>query len=145
MTTTLLPRLDAPVTDAPKTAMTAVERKSSEVSEARVWLRKLLAEWCVPESTADDAVLLLSEIVTNSIIHAMGIASDATITAAMWDGRLLVTVSDPDPVVHPGGPGDSGEHGRGLAIVEALAERFGTTPMTGGKIVWFELLIGGES
>lgn len=142
-TLTLIPRLDAPVTNAPLTALITFERKPAMVTEARIWLRKLLAEWAVTEDAIDDAVIMLSETFTNSIIHAMGIASDATITAAMWDGRLQVSVSDPDPVVYPGGPGDSGEHGRGLEIVKALAVRFGTTPMSQGKIVFFELLIGG--
>jgi len=145
MTTTLLPRLDAPVTNTPYTDAIALERKPVEVAAAREWLRKLLAEWFVPEAAADDALLMLSETFTNSIIHAVGEESKATITAALWERRLLITVSDPDPVVYAGGLSDSGEHGRVLTIVEALAVRFGTTPMPRGKIVFFELLTGGAS
>lgn len=143
MTTVTLPRLDTPVTNTPYTDAIYLERTPAEVAAAREWLRKLLAEWSVPEPAVDDALLLLSEVFTNSIIHATGAESNATITAALWERRLLITVSDPDPVVYTGGLSDSGEHGRGLEIVKALAVRFGTTPMPRGKIVFFELLTGG--
>lgn len=143
MTALAPPRLDAPVTSAaPLTALTTLPRQPRRVSESRTWLRKQLAEWGVHEDDADTAALLLSEVFTNSVLHAAG-DSDATLTAALWDGRLKVSVSDPDSAMRVPAPGD--EHGRGLEIVNRLASGFGFERMPGGKIVHFTLDLRGSS
>ena len=142
MTAIALIRQDIPVTDpSPLTSVATLPRITAAVRDARMWLEKLLADWGVDPEVVYDAKLALTEVFANSIVHAAG-ESDATITAAMWDGRLRITVSDPDPVVYAPNDDDE-EHGRGLAIVKELSESFGTTPMPGGKIVFFVLAVGG--
>jgi anti-sigma regulatory factor (Ser/Thr protein kinase) len=87
---------------------------------------------------ADTAALLTSELVTNAVLHAR---RPPSLGVAVSDGQLVVDVGDPDPR-HPqlDWAGAYGEHGRGLAIVDALADDWGVrqTP-DGGKSVWFAL------
>ncbi len=87
-------------------------------------------------ANADDAVLVLSELVTNAVLHAGG--ADR-ITVDCRDGSIRIDVHDgatdaarvPDVAPEVGG--------RGLRIVEALAERWGSDPLDAGKVVWAEL------
>lgn len=124
---------------APLMALISLPRTRPTVSGARRWLADTLTAWNVGGEQFDDAVLALSEVLTNSIEHAAG-DQPATITAALWHGHLRVTVSDPDPETHPAVVDD--ERGRGLAIVRALTMRHGTTRTAAGKVVWFEQLLG---
>ena len=82
------------------------------------------------------AALLVSELVTNSLVHASGVI---TLRAAWADDRLCVDVSD-----HGGGTTqarDPETSGRGLQIVDALATRWGSMPRFdgAGRSTWFEL------
>ena len=82
------------------------------------------------------AALLVSELVTNSIVHAKG----AVTMRAMWDeDRLRVDVSD----LGGGSPEarDPETSGRGLRIVDALATRWGCVRGSdgAGRATWFEL------
>jgi anti-sigma regulatory factor (Ser/Thr protein kinase) len=86
-------------------------------------------------------VLLVSEVVTNALRH-----TDGQVTLELWryPGRLRVEVSDETsrgPVVAGGGPLD--EAGRGVPLMDALADRWGTAPHGEGKVVWFELDLPG--
>jgi serine/threonine-protein kinase RsbW len=86
-----------------------------------------------------DAQLLVSEVVTNSIKHS---GSDDPIGLRVWTrpAGLKVEVADggigfePGPLTHAG----DGEGGRGLLILETLAERWGTSRDARTR-VWFEL------
>ena len=137
MTVTTLTYRDHSVTDAPLDANICLPRVPASVSGARRWLTKTLAEWGVAGDTVDNAELLLSEVVTNAVLHNAG-ADDTTITAAWWHGYLRVTVSDPDLQVPVTDLADD-EHGRGLMIVTELAARWGEIKTLTGKKVWFEL------
>lgn len=83
------------------------------------------------------AVLLTSELVTNVVVHATTpfrldvVAQGAVVRVAVSDGA--------DGVAEAAHPADAEEHGRGLQLVEALASRWGTDGIVGGKRVWFEL------
>lgn len=88
---------------------------------ARHWLAWVLEAEHLPQDMLDTVLLVMSELVTNATVHAGGrILVSSQITA---DGVLLV-VHDDMPVAdewqQPGS--DLDEHGRGLVIVEALAE-----------------------
>ncbi|NUQ98342.1 MAG: ATP-binding protein [Streptomyces sp.] len=137
MTVITLPRQDGIVADPPKFADINLPRVPQSVGGSRTWLAKTLAGWDVDSDTIDDAVLVLSEIATNAIVHNAG-TDDTTVTAAWWHGHLRVTVSDPDLRVPVLGLADD-EHGRGLAIVGELATRWGTTKTRNGKITYFEM------
>ncbi|MFC4042257.1 SpoIIE family protein phosphatase [Dactylosporangium siamense] len=91
----------------------------------------------------DEALLLVTELTTNSVVHART-EVDVEITAA--DGSLTVTVLDflPGTVVPnipvPGATtADLDERGRGLLLVDQLASSWGTLHFSGGKGVWFRL------
>ncbi|MEU9981570.1 ATP-binding protein [Streptomyces sp. NPDC050856] len=107
------------------------------VPEVRRSLRELLRHWGRPETT-DAAELLTSELVTNALIHT---DHGAVVTARVTPGRLRVEVRDfvPEPP-RPHLP-ECGErtHGRGLFLVQALADEWGVTTHGMGKVVWFEL------
>ncbi len=84
-----------------------------------------------------DAQLLVSELVTNAVEHA---ASAPTLTLSVDPQRLRVEVADDDPtppVRRDPLPGELG--GRGLQLLDRLADRWGSSPTAGGKCVWFEL------
>ena len=90
-----------------------------------------------PDVTVDQAVLLTSELVSNAIIHA---SSDGQLTVQVADGHLRVEVTDHSAVVptkRAHGPQDI--HGRGLEIVDAVADQWGVDLLASGKRVWATL------
>ncbi|MEU1148720.1 ATP-binding protein [Streptomyces sp. NPDC005863] len=119
------------------------------VRTARTVVRKQLADWGLA-SLGDITVLLVSELVTNSLRHASGpIGVRMVRPTDLTDptGSLLVEVSDPlpdPPLERAAAPDDEG--GRGLQLLSRSSRRWGTRPgRTGrtGKTVWFELALPG--
>ena len=85
----------------------------------------------------DTAVLLVSEVVTNALRHTDG---RIELVVRRLPGRLRVEVADEEarpPVDTGAGPLDDG--GRGVPIMDALSDRWGTRTDGAGKVVWFEL------
>jgi anti-sigma regulatory factor (Ser/Thr protein kinase) len=83
------------------------------------------------------AVLLVSELVANSVLHAR---TPCVVSVDVDDSRARVEVRDEDPrppVLKEYGP--TAVTGRGLHIVEALSDRWGFTTDATGKTVWFEV------
>ncbi|MEV0627771.1 ATP-binding protein [Nonomuraea wenchangensis] len=116
---------------------------ASSVPRARRAARGLLAEWGPPSETGETAELLVSELVTNAIQHARG-----PVVLSMWarGGRLRCEVADADPrPPRPRHAGEQDEGSRGLELVEALADTWGSTPSRRGKVVWFELTTPGHA
>jgi anti-sigma regulatory factor (Ser/Thr protein kinase) len=114
------------------------EAGNSAPSAARHWVNGLLDHW---ELTAlsDNAALITSEVVTNAVRHA---SSAPTLTAAVVGGFLEVGVTDSESQHLPERDlnVDSGaENGRGLNIVQALADDWGTSLLPHGKQVWFRM------
>ncbi|WP_202446722.1 MULTISPECIES: ATP-binding protein [Streptomycetaceae] len=109
------------------------------VAEVRRLLREQLGRWGVP-TLIDTAELLTSEIVTNALVHTgHGAILTATLTSDA-DHRLRVEVRDftaHRPAVRH--PSEQSSSGRGLLLVEALADTWGVRPQDAGKTVWFEL------
>ena len=107
------------------------------VSEVRRALRELLRQWGGPERS-EIAELLTSELVTNALMHT---DRDAVFTATVEPDGLHVEVRDfaaRRPVVRLPAP-DESTHGRGLLLVQSLADAWGVRPHGIGKAVWFEL------
>ncbi len=86
----------------------------------------------------EDAQLLTSELVTNAAVHT---GEPFTVRIACGDHRLRVEVSDRSATrPERGDAGPTDVHGRGLAIVDSLASRWGVDELRAdGKTVWFEL------
>lgn len=82
-------------------------------------------------------VLLVSELVTNAVVHARP-PVHLSIDIDRW--RTRIEVSDAVGRVPHARSADRGAPGgRGLALVETLATQWGTTMSDDGKSVWFEL------
>lgn len=111
---------------------------------ARDTVRDLLRAWKLPGDTCCDAVLLVSELTTNAVLHTGSghVLCGLTLTS---DGRRLrIELHDEDstPIRLPerlAGPGD--ESGRGLLLVQQLADSWGSarSARAEGKVVWAEL------
>src|SRR3954466_542569 len=91
----------------------------------------------------DTATLLVSEVVTNAVLHAR---TSVTLSIQASGSEAHIEVRDGSPVeprVHAFSP--TSATGRGLRLLDLLAKRWGveSDPRTGGKIVWFD--VGGES
>ena len=85
----------------------------------------------------DTVALLVSEVATNALVHGNG---DVQVRVTSSEGVLLVEVSDESPRLPvPRAAAPLEEGGRGLALVETLASRWGVRPEGPGKVVWFEL------
>ncbi|MCX4515839.1 ATP-binding protein [Streptomyces sp. NBC_01619] len=91
----------------------------------------------------DAATLLAAELLTNAATHAHapdGFDPCICLRVCRESQHLLVEVFDPDPLLPRPRQSDADEeHGRGLAIVEALAEDWGERSLAKGKVIWFVL------
>jgi two-component sensor histidine kinase len=87
------------------------------------------------EDRKERAVLVVSELTTNAIVHAGGVRY---LQVNRNDGRIRVEVADASPR-HPGPVRVKLTSGRGLLMVEALAKAWGSEPRSWGKVVWAEL------
>lgn len=123
------------------------------VRGARHAVRDALHQEGFDAAVGDVAVLLVSELVTNSLRHASG-PIGVRLRWPRTDGEgpdagteeqgLLVEVSDPvpdPPTERAAGLDDEG--GRGLQLVAGSARRWGTRRGKSGKTVWFELALPG--
>lgn len=91
------------------------------------------------EPVADTVVLLVSELVTNAVVHAR---SAAALQIAVDARRVRVTVLDASPVepqLRAATRRAAG--GRGMVLVDAMADAWGCELVSGGKSVWCELTL----
>jgi anti-sigma regulatory factor (Ser/Thr protein kinase) len=104
-------------------------------ADARRATRLWLGEASLPGNRFDDLLIVVSELVSNAVIHAR----TRLRLVIRYDGRHLLTeVFDGDPQlpVPPDHPGDVG--GRGLFLVDRLSHRCGSEAVGVGKRVWAE-------
>lgn len=96
----------------------------------------------LPEPIVVDAKLLTTEVVTNAIRHARG--TQAVIVRVRRNNYVRVEVVDQGPMFDPQ-PQTSTRAGggRGLMLVDAVANAWGVEPDEAGKKVWFELAASG--
>jgi GAF domain-containing protein/anti-sigma regulatory factor (Ser/Thr protein kinase) len=107
------------------------------VRQARGFVRDRCLKAGLDEDVVDTAVLLASELVTNALRHGGGSARVDVTTGA---GTVRVSVGDDDPSrPAPVDAADDALGGRGLAILDALARRWGVDDAPLGKVVWFEV------
>lgn len=99
----------------------------------------------IPAEPQDILELLVSELVTNAVQHA---PQSSTVTVEILRAThtlVRITVTDAgSPLPRPRRPADSrDENGRGLLLVEALAQAWGSRPIAGGKVVWCDVAVTG--
>ncbi|WP_367324892.1 SpoIIE family protein phosphatase [Streptomyces sp. HUAS ZL42] len=117
----------------------AVWRLPDAVMHARRFTARTLRRWKVDE-VADTALLVVSELVTNALVHTQGPVS---VDLMLRGDRIRVCVSDASPRA-PAKPVITdweATGGRGLLLVEAMSESFGSVPVAGGKQVWSEIAV----
>lgn len=114
-----------------------LQRDLGSVIQARRFVRETFAGWGISRAV-DDALIVVSELVTNAITHA---DSPCQVRLSIDDTSVRVEVLDdgvgtPDP--QP--PSPTSEHGRGLHLISALTAAWGIEQIPDdGKIVWAEL------
>jgi anti-sigma regulatory factor (Ser/Thr protein kinase) len=118
------------------TAETVFPAVPESVGSARRFTRAALGRHDVEPRLIDTAMLLVSELATNAIVHA---ASTLKLRIDVGDDiRVEVCDTDEAPPV-AGDAALEGESGRGLAIVTTLADDWSWSPRSNGKSVWFSL------
>ncbi|MEU9293233.1 ATP-binding protein [Streptomyces sp. NPDC048266] len=99
-------------------------------------LRMFLTRWDL-DRLADPAALALTELVANVVRHVPGRRCSVLILREPFGLRVEVADAVPGAVIAKlAGPLE--ESGRGLALVEAMTDRWGADETPGGKTVWFE-------
>jgi anti-sigma regulatory factor (Ser/Thr protein kinase) len=107
---------------------------TSAVPTARTWARVIISGWSLAP-LADDASAVLTEMVSNSVLHARG--ASVSIWLRSDRTRLAIMVGDRSPAMPVATDAlSTDEAGRGLMIVSALAEHWGAFRVPTGKIVW---------
>jgi DNA-binding NarL/FixJ family response regulator len=103
---------------------------------ARRFVDETLRRWDCGEQL-DAVTLLVSEVVTNAIVHA---GTEVEVTVQLTPNAVRIEVIDLAaalPVARDAT--DEETSGRGLALVEAMASAWGVEARPAGKIVWFEV------
>jgi anti-sigma regulatory factor (Ser/Thr protein kinase) len=120
---------------------TVVEADDSAPRLSRAFCAEWLGSWLPRSAQAaeviEDVELIASELVTNAVLAG---STHVGVRLCLDGGVLVLTVDDDAPgvpVVQPGDP--TAGHGRGLAIVDQIAARWGVSPTPMGKGVWAEL------
>ncbi|MEU2737528.1 SpoIIE family protein phosphatase [Streptomyces sp. NPDC007095] len=127
-----------------RTALTVAQAEPERISGARQQLREMLHDWASADQR-DSAVLLVSEMLTNVLVHT---DTDALLVAEVTGGtddrRMRIEVTDAsDDLPHRRHPGELASSGRGLVLVEFLADSWGVDPRGEGKSIWFEFYESG--
>jgi anti-sigma regulatory factor (Ser/Thr protein kinase) len=133
---------------APHEILLAAEPAS--VAVARRYFTSVAADAGLPDAVRDAGVLAVSELVTNAVVHG---CDPITLRVTPLARTLRVAVTDGsnrEPLPRPrsrqpiGTERGSGDHGRGLAIVDSVCAQWGCAPavQAPGKTVWCNLTVG---
>jgi PAS domain S-box-containing protein len=121
-------------------AVVDLPSEQRSVAVGREFAEATIDTWDCPDpDTRDTVVLLTSELLTNAVRH--GRAGAVRLRLLGFHDRVTVEVTDRstrEPRIRTAGVYD--ESGRGLMLVEALAQAWGTRPTSGGKTVWFTVV-----
>lgn len=111
---------------------------SQAAASARRTVREVLRAWAVTdEDCIHEVCLIVTELVTNAVRHG---GTRLRLELALDGAMFTVAAADGSAVVpQPRSCTDDDESGRGLAIIEALAESWGVDERAGGKRVWARL------
>ncbi|HWG75041.1 MAG TPA: ATP-binding protein [Acidimicrobiales bacterium] len=118
------------------TAEVLLRGEPRDAMTARHFVRDTLSGWGATDHE-DSAVLLVSELVANASLHAK---TEVSVCLRRGPGKLRIEVGDRSsrsPMIRKYGP--QATTGRGLALVIALAQRWGVQTVGTGKAVWVEL------
>ncbi|KQU70398.1 ATP-binding SpoIIE family protein phosphatase [Phycicoccus sp. Root101] len=110
------------------------------VKAARDWARAQLTQWHVGESDQYTIVTGISELITNAVLHA---GTESHLTMDLDSGQVSVTVADSGNRGEPllTGGESMAVRGRGLSLVRAISDAFGSHRTSAGTTVWFEVVV----
>lgn len=142
----------------------ALPARHEAVRGARQFTRTTLGQWDLGHRF-DDVALVVSELVTNALRHALAPESPSRAETTAdpyaqspecpvrlhlmhWTGRLVCAVRDPShdgPTARESEEDYSAESGRGLLLVDSFSDGWGWHPLAGslrGKVVWALFRLG---
>jgi len=131
---------DEPLPHGALAATFSVAANPRAVAPARHFVLATLTAWGIDEQTVDQAILCLSELVTNAMIHTDAgcelrvVLDRGVLTTTGRDGGSSVVVDLSSVTVDP-----LAVHGRGLQLVDAFSTRWGSELDAVGMTVWFVL------
>lgn len=118
-------------------ARTALPCDPQSVRSARGFVMSKLASWGVSDDVVETVRLLVSEVVSNAVLHAR---TPFAVDIERDDVAIRVAVVDRDSrtVVRRNRRVDAAT-GRGLVLLDELSTAWGVEPSSDGKRVWFEV------
>jgi anti-sigma regulatory factor (Ser/Thr protein kinase) len=126
--------------DVPRTQVIELDGDPDAPARGRHAVTAMLDEWGCEPDTREDLLLVVSELVTNAVVHG---AEPIRVTMVRAGERIRVEVTDGAAAASPHGnprPPTNAETGRGLSVVTRLAVAWGWRASPGaGKTVWAEL------
>jgi anti-sigma regulatory factor (Ser/Thr protein kinase) len=110
------------------------------VRAARDWARDVLTNWGVRGEDQHSVITGISELITNAVLHA---GTESHLTLDLDSGLVAVTVGDSGNRGSPQltGADTMSVRGRGLSLVRAISDSFGTHRSSAGSTVWFEMRV----
>ncbi|MFE9453276.1 ATP-binding protein [Streptomyces sp. NPDC006739] len=131
-----------PCPESPRLGAMTLHPTAESVPRARRWFQKFIAPYC-PTCSIEDCVLLISELVTNAILY--GRSDEPWVVRVEWyreGSSLRIEVHNPGfPAnVRMRRPGQDDAHGRGLLLVDSIADSWHSGPSRfGGTVVSFAM------
>ncbi|WBB64288.1 ATP-binding protein [Streptomyces sp. WMMC500] len=113
-------------------------RAAESAKAARGLICAALAAWAI-DDLAEDAALVVSELVGNAVEHTACHLIKVTVTRTSPETVRVAVVDKSRTTPARRTPGDDEVGGRGLLVVDALTTRWGTDPLNFGKRVWGDL------
>lgn len=132
---------DEPTGHVPRSASLRITESPQGFAQARDFTRRTLGGWALGDRS-DDAVLVVTELATNAVLHAgpesLDGQSGVWLRLSLRRAHVVCAVTDQSdsPPLCPRTDDTMEVHGRGLRIVEALSEHWGWTRSPVGKTVW---------
>ncbi|MFF1746558.1 ATP-binding protein [Streptomyces mirabilis] len=124
--------------DGTPVATCVFTREPASVPQVRRFVTDAVTDWKMPD-LADTAELVASELASNAVRHARADVFRVTLRR-LSDDRVRVAVIDRSRTLPKReSADDEADHGRGLAIVEAVSQQWDTEPLPWGKRVWADL------
>jgi hypothetical protein len=132
---------------APRVATRTPAPATRSIATARAFTLRTMAKWGVVARGAD-AAAVVTELLTNAMLHALPPLPDASAAPSRWPVRLglvdpgpyvICAVADPSSDLPAPRHADwQDEAGRGLLVVASLSDHWGccTAPEGQGKVVW---------
>ncbi|WP_246561642.1 ATP-binding protein [Streptomyces roseirectus] len=126
----------------PQTREAFYRRTPRSVTKARHFTRYALTDWDMT-TRLDEVLLCVRELATNALLHGVLPGRGFLLRLTLHpDNTLRVEVHDSGPgELHLPDPAPESEHGRGLRLVTALADKWGVDERNPGKIVWCEFAV----